>query len=116
MKFDIEITGVEELTATISNAHSKAVEQSIKVMKNNTEELKKEARSIAPEDTGFLKDNIATRYGGMTGEVISNAGYSGFLEYGTRFMSAQPYMRPSLEKIQPMFLKDMTDVMKGAFK
>lgn len=116
MKFDIDWDGIEELTVTINNSHRKAVQQAEKVLKNNTEKLKKEARGIAPEDTGFLKNNITTRYGGMTGEVTSKAMYSGFLEYGTRYMSAQPFMRPSLDKIHPMFLKDMTDVMKGAYK
>ena len=75
--FKIDLRGHEVLEMTIANAHAKAVSQSVKVVKNNTEELKAKAHSMAPEDTGFLKNNIVTRYEGMSGIVHSQAGYSG---------------------------------------
>lgn len=114
--FKIDLRGHEVLEMTIANAHAKAVAQSVQVVKNNTEELKKKAHSMAPEDTGFLKNNIITRYEGMSGIVHSQAGYSGYQEYGTRFITGTPFIRPSLQFIYPKFQKDMTDVMKGAFK
>ena len=75
--FKIDLRGHEVLAMTIANAHAKAVAQSVQVVKNNTEELKAKAHSMAPEDTGFLKNNIVTRYEGMSGIVHSQAGYSG---------------------------------------
>ena len=114
--FKIDLRGHEVLEMTIANAHAKAVAQSVKVVKNNTEELKAKAHSMAPEDTGFLKNNIVTRYEGMSGIVHSQAGYSGYQEYGTRYQSGTPFMRPALMFIYPQFRKDMLDVMKGAFK
>ena len=114
-KFDIEWQGLEELAMTISRAHPRAVEQSVKVIKNNTELVKKQAQKNAPYDTGFLHDNIVTYYTGMDGFVHSTASYSGYQEWGTRFMGAQPFMRPAVWFIYPFFQKDMTDVMKGVF-
>ena len=73
--FKIDLRGHEVLAMTIANAHAKAVSQSVQVVKNNTEELKAKAHSMAPEDTGFLKNNIVTRYEGMSGIVHSQAGY-----------------------------------------
>ena len=32
-------------------------------------------------------------------EVGYNAGYSAFVEYGTRFMKAQPYFEPAINKV-----------------
>jgi HK97 gp10 family phage protein len=52
----------------------------------------------------------------MTGIIHSQASYSGYLEFGTRFMSAQPYMKPALFDVYPRFQRDMTDVFEGAFK
>ncbi|HEM3608659.1 TPA: hypothetical protein U1C28_000556 [Streptococcus suis] len=108
--------GMEKLTATISNAQPKAVEQSLQVLKNNGEKGKRIAKQLAPKDTEFLKDHITTSYPGMEAHVHAEAGYSGYQEYGTRFQPGKPFMRPAIEEIQPQFQKDMTDVMKGAFK
>ena len=54
-------------------------------------------------DTGFLANNIITRIegNGLEGEVISQAEYSQFLEYGTSKMGARPFMQPSLEQNRP---------------
>ena len=112
----IKWQGMEKLVATISNAHPKAVEQSLKVLKNNGEKTKALAKKNAPVDTSFLKDHITTSYPGMEAHVHAEAGYSGYQEYGTRFQPGKPFMRPAIEQIQPQFQKDMTDVMKGAFK
>lgn len=108
--------GIEKLTATISNAQPKAVEQSLQVLKNNGEKGKRIVKQLAPKDTEFLKDHITTSYPGMEAHIHAEAGYSGYQEYGTRFQPGKPFMRPAIEEIQPQFQKDMTDVMKGAFK
>lgn len=115
-KFVIHLEGLEELKITINNSHGRAVKQVSKVVKNNTERLKKTAKSLAPVDTYFLHDNITARYEDMAGEVRSNAAYSGYQEYGTRFMAAQPYMRPAAWEVQELFKRDMSDVLKGVFK
>lgn len=108
--------GMEKLTATISNAQPKAVEQSLQVLKNNGEKGKRIAKQLAPKDTEFLKDHITTSYPGMEAHIHGEAGYDGYQEYGTRYQPGTPHFRPMLEQIQPEFQKDMTDVMKGAFK
>ena len=115
-KFTIDLRGHEVLEMTIANAHANAVKQSLQVVKNNTEELKKKAKTYAPVDTRFLKNNIVSRYEGMSGIVHSQASYSGYQEYSTRYQEGTPFMRPALNFIYPKFQKDMTDVMKGAFK
>lgn len=108
--------GLEKLTMTISNAHPEAVKQSIAVLKNNGERGKAIAKKKAPVDTSFLKDHIKTSYQGMEARIHSEAGYSGYQEYGTRFQSGTPYMRPMIQEVQPLFQEDMTNVMKGVFK
>ena len=54
-------------------------------------------------DTGFLANNIVTSIqgNGLEGEVISQAEYSQYLEYGTSKMGARPFMQPSLEQNRP---------------
>ena len=54
-------------------------------------------------DTGFLANNIVTsiQANGLEGEVISQAEYSQYLEYGTSKMGARPLLQPSLEQNRP---------------
>lgn len=115
MSVKVKWSGLTELTAVLENATDKVQRQAESVIKNHTEIVKSKAWGKAPVDTGFLKSVISSEYGGMEGRVISQAHYSGYLEFGTRFMSARPFMRPALEEQQPDFEKDLNDVMKGVF-
>lgn len=49
---------------------------------------------------GRLRQSINVRK--ITGgyRVASNVRYAPFVEFGTRFMRAQPFMRPALEKVK----------------
>lgn len=50
--------------------------------------------------TGRLRASISTALGadaeGVYVDVGSNVEYAGFVELGTRYMSARPYLRPAL--------------------
>ena len=116
MKFDMDFQRIEQLEMTIYNSHKKAVEQANKVTKNNGELLKRKAQELAPRDTWFLHDNIVSKHFPLMAQVHALASYAAYPEFGTRFMDAQPYMRPALKWVQPKYQKDMTDVMKGAFE
>lgn len=113
----VEWHGAERLTMAIRGASQKAMEQSSQVIRNNTERLKASAKAKAPVDTGFLKNHITSSYpDSLEGHVKSEAAYSGYQEYGTRFQTGKPFMRPALREIEPQFKKDMTDVLKGVFE
>lgn len=113
----VEWHGAERLTMAIRGASQKATEQSSQVIRNNTERLKASAQAKAPVDTGFLKNHITSSYPDrLEGHVKSEAAYSGYQEYGTRFQTGKPFMRPSLKEVEPKFKKDMTDVLKGVFE
>ena len=114
--FSVELKGDLELLAVLNKSNSQIHNATMKALKNNTEKTMQQAKKNAPVDTGFLKNNIVSRYEGMSGIVHSQAGYSGYQEYSTRYQSGTPFMRPALNFIYPQFQKDMTDVMKGAFK
>lgn len=116
MKFGMELSGIEKLEMTIHNAHAKVVEQAGKVTKNNGEKLMKKAKELAPTETWFLHDNIISKHFPLYSLVHSQASYSGYVNFGTRFMYAQPFMTDAVKWIMPLYQKDMTDVMKGVFK
>lgn len=44
---------------------------------------------------------------GFTAVVKTITDYSGYVEKGTRFMEAQPFMKPALEEIEPKFIAEL---------
>ena len=50
--------------------------------------------------------------GGMTAESGPTTEYSEYLEEGTRFMDAQPFVKPALEEQEPKFKSDMKKLVK----
>lgn len=107
------------MAEAIGKLSGKGVEEAISAaLKNNAEEIKRNAIAKAPKDTGFLKSNINTSYPANTkAEIKSAATYSGYLEYGTRKMKNGPYpfMRPALEQQQSKMQKDFRDAIRKGF-
>lgn len=69
-----------------------------------TFDVETQAKARAPVDTGFLRSAITGRMVGTTeGEVVANADYSIFQEFGTYRMAAHPFMVPAVEQVVPAF-------------
>lgn len=111
----IEIKGADVLSGKLKDlATLKDVKQAIRV---NTTELQNQAMrntSVFTNPTGNLKRMIVIDFldGGFTGKVTASADYSGYPEYGTRFMSARPYFRPALKQQEAKFKRDMGRLLK----
>lgn len=58
------------------------------------------AKRLCPVDTGRLRASITHRLetdgGDPVAYVGSNTAYAAYVEFGTRFSPAQPYLRPAL--------------------
>ena len=77
VNFSVELKGDLELLAVLDKSNSQIRTATMRALRNNTEKTMQQAKKNAPVDTGFLKNNIITRYEGMSGIVHSQAGYSG---------------------------------------
>lgn len=70
-----------------------------------SEEIVSHARTIVPVDTGFLKSTIGRiRQAPGRWKVYALAHYASYVEFGTRKMAAQPYLRPAVERINLLTL------------
>ncbi|MEX2805036.1 HK97-gp10 family putative phage morphogenesis protein [Streptococcus sp. H31] len=117
MSASVTWRGMSEALTKLATAQTMTDKSVHNVVKNATEKTKANAKEKAPVDTGFMKAHIKTSYPAQkTGEVRSEAGYSGFVEYGTRYMSDQPFMKPALEEAVEEYKSDLLKAMKGAFK
>lgn len=104
---DIKIVGLEKLQKKLKqNVQMGDVKR---VVRHNGAEMQAKAQQNAPVDTGYLKRSIGIENtdGGMAAEVEPTADYAPYVELGTRFMEAQPYLKPAFDEQKEKFKKDM---------
>jgi HK97 gp10 family phage protein len=74
------------------------------------------ARRYVPKRTGNLHDAIKMRATISVAELYVDAvkaNYWAFVEYGTRYMPAQPYIRPAIDTGQAQALRAMVKVLEA---
>ncbi len=94
-------------------------------VKKNGADMQKKAQRKAPVGTpestgipgyigGTLKRSIGIDIsdGGMTATVEPTAEYAPYVELGTRFMEAQPYLKPAFEEQKKQFEKDLQKLVR----
>lgn len=78
--------------------------------------LAAEMRASAPRDTGELAGSIEELEAGtgrnVVGIVRVNADHAIHVEYGTAFMGARAFIRPSVRRIKARFMGDAKGVLK----
>lgn len=72
---------------------------------------KKKGQPIHTGDTAGSVNTVLTDHG-MTANVGPTMEYDQYVEYGTRFMKAEPTIRPAFEKQVPIFIRDMKAICK----
>lgn len=82
-------------------------------------------KALVPVDTGFMQRNVKRWRSpsglvyevGWKAEDFINAGhafYPVFVEYGTRFMPAQPSLGPAAEYAMPIIQEEISDIFRVA--
>ena len=109
---NIKVNGLDQLNAKLKKNMDLNVVKTI--VKKNGADLQKKAQHYVPVDTGTLKRSIGLNIkdGGLTAVVAPTTDYAEYVEYGTRFMESQPYMRPALGEQKQIFKSDLEKVMK----
>lgn len=120
MKCKIDMRGLNQMQKKLLKGVSK--DQISRVVRMNTAELTQKAKDRAPVSTektnpggahGQLKRSIipSVGSGGLVGKVNATVDYAEYVEMGTRFMAAQPYMKPAFDQQKEIFLKDMKKLL-----
>ena len=99
----IEVQGLEELQKALAGFSGDWEQIAGEALNIGLITLESEAKKLAPVDTGRLRSSIGSevqRAAGseIVGKVGSNLEYASYQEYGTRYQSGKPYLRPSLER------------------
>lgn len=114
----LEINGLEELKNYLGEVPKLAEEELQEVIRKNTVRLKDQTTQNAvfgrfpvkyknQKRTGFLRNSIQMKVSRLEGEVGALAPYGGYVEFGTRFMRAQPYLTPAFDEVSKQFKDDL---------
>ena len=108
----ISFKGLDELQAKLKDNVS--IDDVKRVVKDNSVQLTNNAQRLAPTDTGHMKSmtQMFTEDGGLTGGVRSHTNYAGYVDKGTRFMSARPFIGDSFRLQVEKFKRDMEMLVK----
>ena len=89
-----------------------------RIVKHNGSQLQKKVQNnadfIKGYQTGQTKRSVGLEItdNGFSAEVEPTTKYSPYLEYGTRFMEAQPFVRPAYDDQAEQFKRDMQRLVK----
>ena len=112
----VKLNGIEELVGALKpNVTMNDVKRIVQHNgKRLTQTMKRQTTSayVKGYSTGDTASSInaEVRDGGMTVAVGATMSYNPYTEYGTRYMSAEPILDPSLEVVRPQFLRDLDKV------
>lgn len=116
---EVKLVGMDKLQAKLQYCGGNLEAVKTVVLKNGNQLNEKMKRHMCHAYTkgysvgdtaGSVNTNITD--GGMTAEVGPTTEYSPYVEYGTRFMTAEPAVRPAFEEQVPIFKRDMEQLVK----
>lgn len=118
---DVKIEGLQALISDLDAR--KYTGKSIRnvVMKNGAD-LQEDAQKRMTKTVAYVKGyskgttrrstTLTISADGMTATVAPHTEYFSYVEYGTRYMEAEPTLNPAFQKIKQQFYKDVTDLIK----
>lgn len=112
----ISIEGLAELEKALKD--NVTMDDVKRVVRHHGSEMQKNMQVNADfkmgYQTGQTKRSIGLEIkdGGMTAEVEPTTEYSPYLEYGTRFMEAQPFVKPAHNEQTEKFRRDMQKLVR----
>lgn len=113
---NVKIVGIDKLVVKLKKAQDlEAVKRVVK--QNGTEMQAKTVRNAVftrGYTTGDTRRSITGRSedGGLTYREGPTTHYSYYVEYGTRKMAAQPFVKPSFNAQKQIFRSDMKKLVK----
>lgn len=112
----LKIEGLDKLQKSLKNAVT--LDDVKKVVKHNGSQLQRIMQRNADFKRGYATGTTKRSIGlelvedGFVVEVGPTTGYSPYLEYGTRYMEAQPFVGPAFKEQRVKFRKDMKRLVK----
>jgi len=111
---NIEVKGAEEFKAAMEKFDSGMQRQVREQLFNWAADVKESARQRVPVKTGNLQWSIYSKVGEWVAEVGAEASYAMFVELGTRYMRARPFLFPAVQESLPRLEAVICEAIEAA--
>jgi HK97 gp10 family phage protein len=95
---------VDQWTPLLAKLGGKPVEAAEREAAETAASMETLAKELVPVDTGRLQSTIKGVAQGLEVTLSADTEYASYVEYGTRKMRAQPYLRPAMDAYAPSIL------------
>ena len=114
MQTKIRLDGLSELKRGLESKPKDVKPALQRILQKHGAALQQKEMRAVPVDTGTLKRSIIldVNYESLTATVEPTAHYASYVEYGTRYMNAQPFVRPSYNAQVTLFRQDVKNLSK----
>jgi HK97 gp10 family phage protein len=113
----LQFEGIEATQKAMLDKAREVNKAALAALQRSAMRIEKTAKTLCPYDTGTLRrsigvsEPIAER--GTAYLVGPHTSYDAYVEFGTRHMPAQPYLRPAYEAEIPMLKEAMHQAVVG---
>ena len=115
MDIKVNQSDLRKVNKLFNRLNNVSESQANRIIDNNGLKIVREIkRPPIPVDTGNLRNNVV--YNALKKQIQSNAPYSGFLEFGTRFQKAQPYFFSKINTGLKILMLDLNNAIKRSFR
>ena len=114
VQINIDVAGAEEFKQAMKQFDSGMQRQVHERLENWAAEVKTSAGQQVPVKTGQLRDSIYAKMGEWVAEVGAEASYAVFVEFGTRYMRARPFLYPAVQEALPRLEAIILEAIEAA--
>ena len=109
----VNVDPIRKLSADLRTEGHAAARRTALAIRKTAKDIERDAKVLAPVDTGNLRNSITSTVRGLTGEVGPTADYGAYVEEGTSRMGPQPYMGPATDRNAALFVQAMDKIDPG---
>ena len=114
VKISGTVNGVKELQQAMQS-FDQALQRNVhSQLASWAADVKAEAMRKAPVRTGYLRSSIYAKVQDWVVQLGAEATYALFVELGTRYMMAQPYLWPAIQEYLPQLEQIVKDAIEAA--
>ncbi len=109
-----DVKGIEEFKAAVERFDSDMQAHVHLQLERWAEDVKALAKQLVPVGTGYLQRSIYSKIGEWDAEIGAEAAYALFVEFGTRYMQARPYLYPAIQEHLPRLEEIICEAIDAA--
>jgi HK97 gp10 family phage protein len=108
------VEGIEEFKQAMQTFDSNMQKHVRRQLESWAENVKALAKQLVPVRTGHLRNTIYAKIREWVAEISAEATYAFFVEFGTRYIRARPYLFPAVRENLPCLERIICDALEQA--